>query len=185
MKRILLYGLDEAEADQTQNILEGIGVAAYIIGDDVLDEELDQVFEAKEDFDGRHQEFDEQWMLFDGIRTEELIPVLQALAAQGVPFDGVKVMLNENNAGWTVRRLFEATRKEHELGKRIMVLQELLSSCSGLELSQADPKVRAEFRRSLADAMRLLRSGNYTVEAVDRAIEDLTASMKGVRKLYN
>ncbi|MBR4455451.1 MAG: DUF3783 domain-containing protein [Solobacterium sp.] len=185
MKRILLYGLEEEAADRTQNVLEGIGVAAYIIGDDVLDEELDRVFDAKEDFDGRHREYDEQFLLFDGIKAEELLPVIVALDEQGIPFEGVKVMINENNAGWTVRRLFDATRKEHELGRRVIALQELVESCRGMDLSGAEPKARADFRKSLTEAVQLLKSKRYTIETVDKATENLSASTKGVRKLYN
>ena len=93
MKRILLYGLDEADADKTQIILDNLGIAAYIIGDDVLDEELGKVFDAQEDFDGRHQEFSTRFMLFDGMKAEELLPVLHTLAVEDQNFDGVKIML--------------------------------------------------------------------------------------------
>ena len=185
MKRILLYGLDEADADKTQIILEQMGIAAYIIGDDVLDEPLDKVFDAQEDFDGRHQEFSTCFMLFDGMRPEELLPVLRELSAQGQEFDGVKVMLNENNSGWTLRRLFGETRKEHELAKRILVLQEMVQSCIGINLTDTDAKARNEFRTSLIEAFNLLTSGSYDKDSVEKAISDLSASMKGVRKLYN
>ena len=140
---------------------------------------------AKEDFDGRHREYDEQFLLFDGIKAEELLPVIVALDEQGIPFEGVKVMINENNAGWTVRRLFDATRKEHELGRRVIALQELVESCRGIDLSGAEPKARADFRKSLTEAVQLLKSKRYTIETVDKATENLSASTKGVRKLYN
>ena len=185
VKRILLYGLDDAAADRTQIILERIGIAAYIIGDDVLDENVDEVFNAQEDFDGRHQEFSSAFLLFDGMKPEELLPVLQELEIHGQPFDGVKIMLNQTNAGWTFRKLFEETYREHELAKKVLVLQELISSCSGINVSNADNKSKSEFRRSLVDALTVLKSGSYNEEAVDNAIHNLTESMKGVRKLYN
>jgi hypothetical protein len=185
VKRILLYGLDEADADKTQIILDNLGIAAYIIGDDVLDEQLDKVFDAQEDFDGRHQEFSSRFMLFDGMKAEELLPVLHRLSVDGEEFDGVKIMLNETNSGWTLRRLFNETYKEHELAKRVLVLHELVQSCIGINLTDTDSKSRNEFRTSLISAFNLLTSGSYTKDGVDKAIHDLSESMKGVRKLYN
>ena len=182
---MLLYGLDEADADRTQIILEQMGIAAYIIGDDVLDKPLGKVFDAQEDFDGRHQEFSTRFMLFDGMKPEELLPVLHSLSVHGQEFDGVKVMLNENNSDWTVRRLFGETYKEHELAKRVLVLQELVQSCIGINLTDTDSKARNDFRTSLISAFNLLTSGSYSKESVDKAISDLSESMKGVRKLYN
>ena len=185
MKRILLYGLDEADADKTQIILDNLGIAAYIIGDDVLDEGLGKVFDAQEDFDGRHQEFSTRFMLFDGMKAEELLPVLHTLAVEDQNFDGVKIMLNETNRGWTLRRLFNETYKEHELAKRVIILQELIHSCIGINLTDTDAKSKNDFRSSLISAFNLLTSGSYSKESVDKAIQDLSDSMKNVRKLYN
>ena len=185
VKRILLYGLEETDADKTQIILDNLGIAAYIIGDDVLDEGLGKVFDAQEDFDGRHQEFSTRFMLFDGMKAEELLPVLHTLSVEGQNFDGVKIMLNETNRGWTLRRLFNETYKEHELAKRVIILQEMIQSCIGINLTDTDTKSKNEFRSSLISAFNLLTSGSYSQENVDKAIQDLSESMKGVRKLYN
>ncbi len=185
VKRILIYGLDEDNADQTQIILENIGIAAYIIGDDVLDERVDEVFDAQEDFDGRHQEFPVSFLLFDGLEAKELLPILQELHVHGQEFDGVKIMLNATNSEWTLRKLFEETYKEHELAKKVIILQELLQSCNGINLTDTDSKAKTEFRRSLMEAFNIIKNRSYDAETIDKVIHNLTESMKGVRKLYN
>jgi hypothetical protein len=61
----------------------------------------------------------------------------------------------------------------------------MIQSCIGINLTDTDTKSKNEFRSSLISAFNLLTSGSYSQENVDKAIQDLSESMKGVRKLYN
>ena len=182
---MLLYGLDDHSADKTQILLEQNGIAAYIVGDDVLDQPLSALLKAEEDFDGRHQAFDCSFMVFDGIDVNELIRTLSYLREHGAEFDGVKIMRTDANSDWVLKELFTHTRREHELARKAMILQEMIASCNGINLTDADTKAKTEFKKALMEAFMLLKSGQYTDEAMDRAIRNLSSSMKGVTKLYN
>ncbi len=185
VKKILIYGLDEAEADKTQAILERIGIAAYVIGDDVLDEKVNRVFETEEDFGGRHLEFPKQYMLFDGFDLNGVMSVLDLLSRNRADFDGVKIMRTDTNSEWKMRDLLTHTAKSFEVGKKTLILDEVIRSCNGIDLSEADGKVRTEFKKSLTEALKLLQSNAYDVEQIDRVTSNLVNAMKGVRKLYN
>ena len=185
MKKILIYGLDETEADKTQAILERIGIAAYVIGDDVLDEKVNRVFETEEDFDGRHQEFPLSYMLFDGFDLNGVMSVLDLLHRNRQDFDGVKIMRTDTNSSWKMKDLLTHTAESYEVGKKTLILDEVIRSCSGLDLSEADGKVRAEFKKSLSEALKLLQSNAYNAEQIDRVTVNLVNAMKGARKLYN
>ena len=185
MKKILIYGLDESEADKTQAILERIGIAAYVIGDDVLDEKVDRVFETEEDFDGRHQEFPLSYMLFDGFDLNGVVSVLDLLHRNGQNFEGVKIMRTDTNSSWKMRDLLAHTAASYEVGKKTLILDEVIRSCHGLDLSEADGKARAEFKKSLTDALKLLQSNAYNAEQIDRVTVNLVNAMKSARKLYN
>ena len=185
VKKILIYGLDETEADKTQAILERIGIAAYVIGDDVLDEKVNRVFETEEDFDGRHQEFPLSYMLFDGFDLNGVMSVLDLLHRNRQDFDGVKIMRTDTNSSWKMKDLLTHTAESYEVGKKTLILDEVIRSCSGLDLSEADGKVRAEFKKSLSEALKLLQSNAYNAEQIDRVTVNLVNAMKGARKLYN
>ena len=182
---MLIYGLEEPEADKTQAILERHGIAAYVFGDDVLDQTVDMVFDAEEDFDGRHQEFPSSYMLFDGFELNEVTDILSLLQKNGAEFNGVKVMRNDNNVKWTMRDVLIRTAASFEASKQALELSELIRSCNGLDLSSADGKIRIELRKNLSEAVKLLRSGTYTAEQVETAKDNLSNSMKGARKLYS
>lgn len=185
VRKILIYGLDEPNADKTQNILERQGIAAYVIGDDVLDQTVSSVFNAEEDFDGRHQEIQQSFMIFDGFDLNGVLSTLDLLRRMGAEFDGVKVMRTDINSNWKMKDLLKRTKESFEVSKKAIVLNEVIQSCNGIDLSGGDGKARAEFKKALTDAIKLLQSGSYVPEQVDRVTHNLTAAMKGVRKLYN
>lgn len=185
VKKILIYGLDEPNADKTQNILERQGIAAYVIGDDVLDQTVSSVFNVEEDFDGRHQAIQQSFMIFDGFDLNGVLSTLDLLRRMNADFDGVKVMRTDVNSNWTMKKLLERTNESYEASKKAIVLNEVIQSCNGMDLSDGDVKARTEFKKALADAIKLLQSGKYLPEQVDRATHNLTNAMKGVRKLYN
>lgn len=185
VRKILIYGLDEPNADKTQNILERQGIAAYVIGDDVLDQTVNSVFNAEEDFDGRHQEIQQSFMIFDGFELNGVLSTLDLLRRMGAEFDGVKVMRTDINSNWKMKDLLKRTKESFEVSKKAIVLNEVIQSCNGIDLSGGDAKARAEFKKALTDAIKLLQSGSYVPEQVDRVTHNLTAAMKGVRKLYN
>ena len=185
VKKILIYGLDEPIADKTQNILERQGIAAYVFGDDVLDQTVDSVFSAEEDFDGRHQAIPQSFMIFDGFDLNGVLSTLDILRRMHAEFEGVKVMRTELNSNWKMKDLLNRTSDSFEVSKKAIVLNELIQSCNGIDLSDGDAKARTDFKKALADAIKMLQSGSYTCEQIDRITVNLTNAMKGVRKLYN
>ena len=181
----MIYGLDDPAADRTQTILERHGIAAYVIGDDVLDQTVGTVFNTEEDFDGRHLEVPQSYLLFDGFDVSGVIDVLKVLRNNGAEFHGVKVMRTELNSSWPMRNLLTRTNTSFQLGKRAIILEEMIQSCNGLDLSDVDVKARADFKKTLVDAVKLLQSGSYDLEQIDRVIGSLEKATSGVRKLYN
>ena len=167
-------------------MLEQKEIAAYIIGDDVLDQPLSVLFEAGEDFDGRHQEFPDAYMICDGITVNELVDLILFLEVNHAPFNGIKVVRNAENANAKLKDVFTQSRRAHVLTERAMELGDLISSCSGINIAdEVNSKNIQEFKRCLLDAFMTLKSGNYSEEQIEKVTVNLRESLKGVEKLYN
>ncbi|MBQ9047095.1 MAG: DUF3783 domain-containing protein [Solobacterium sp.] len=185
MKKILLYGFDDLEADRFQNAAESAGLAMYVIGDTALDMTVSRLFEIDDDLDAVHSAYDDHYMLFQGFELPELIQVGKDLASAGAPFDGIRIMRTDENENWTLRRLLEEAASEHHLSRKVMILQELIRSCGGVDVKAMDEQQQREFRDALTDAFRLLQSGEFTGREIDEAIRRLSEELKSTRRLLS
>ena len=91
MKKILLYGISEIDADLYQNIAIVYDVAMYILSDTCMPMLLRDLFELNDDLDNMHAEAEGEYMLMDGVSSEDLIRLLKAFEEAGRPFDGTVV----------------------------------------------------------------------------------------------
>jgi len=185
VKKLMIYGLDEPLLSRAEAIADELGIMTSIIGDDVLEEKLGSLMEKQEDFPARHCEFDLPYLIADGMTVKDLVEYLTVLRKSGCEFEGIKIMRTETNQDWTIRRLFEHTREEHEAAKKAVILDEMIRSCNGIDLSSVEQPAQNLLKERLLKAYMLLKSGKFSNEEVTKAIEDLSESLKGVRKLYN
>ena len=185
MKKILLYGLTDQESDLLQDCAVDLGIPVYIVGDSALDEVLGRLFELDDDLDTRAVEFDEEFMIMDGMTKEDLLELLGVFDKHGFEFDGVKVMRTPSNEQWTLRELLKETQSEHRIAQRAMILTQLLKSCNMLDLSTMQPEERQKFKDSLMDSFMLLQSGTYTLEEIDDCLHRVSEGLKAAHKLYN
>ena len=146
MKNVLLYGLSDYEADRIQQIFETHGVAAYIVGDDVLDRKVGELFDISEDFDGRHVEFDRAFMIVEHLKSEELRALLKELAESDAAFHGAILFATEKNRTYSLRQLFHMCDKELEYSLKRIRLQQLIESCNGVNITDLPPSEKAEFK---------------------------------------
>ena len=185
MKKILLYGLSDEESDCLQDCAAELGIPVYIVGDSALEEVLGRLFELNDDLDTRAEEFDEEFMIMDGMTRDDLLELLKVFDRHGFEFDGVKVMRTLSNEKWTLRELLKETQSEHRIAQRAMILTQLLKSCNMLDLSTMEPEERQKFKESLMDLFMLLQSGTYTLEQIDDCLHRVSDGLKAAHKLYN
>lgn len=186
MKRILLYGLDEETANKARELLLPQNISIHIIGDDVLDEKLSEVIEANSDFDGRHQEFEGDYLIFDGIELKEMVRLIIIMSQAGISLPGVKISRTETNSGWTIRRLFKETLKEHRYTLKLVELRQILMDCNSLDLSSLDSRTQKEFSKAAMEAYVAIKAnGRASMDQVDHAYEGLIKCLERIPKLYN
>lgn len=185
MKKVLLYGIDDATADFYQNIGETKDTAMYIVGDDALDVKLSKLFEIGDDLDARAEEFPDSYMIFQEMTVQELLDLLNEFHKAGKAYEGIKVMRTASNEEWTLRALLIEAAKENIMTRKVLVLQELLKSCNSLDLSGMETKDQQEFKNAIMTAFMYLKQGQYTEEQLEHVIAQLSEGLKNTRKLYN
>ncbi len=185
MKKILLYGLNDETADQYQTLAANNSIAMYIINDSMLDTSVEKLFEINDDLDNQHADFENAYMVLQEIEVNELVLLLKQMDSIGKPFEGIKIMRTESNRQWSMRELFIQAEKEYNVTKKAMVLQELIRSCNGLDVSELDPHQRNEFKDGIMNGYMLLKSGEYDEDALNAAIAVLSENLKNCRRLYN
>ncbi len=185
MKKILLYGIDDATADFYQNVGETKDIAMVIVGDDALDVKISKLFEVGDDLNTRAEEFSDSYMIFQEMSVQELVDLLREFHKTGREFEGIKVMRTKTNEEWTLRALLTEAAKENVMTRKVLVLQELLKSCNSLDLSTMEMKDKQEFKEAIMTAFMYLKQGQYTEEQLDHVIAELGEGLKNARKLYN
>jgi hypothetical protein len=185
MKKILLYGVPEPQADRYQNIAANEDIAMYTIGDEELDQTIEKLFETQDDLNNKADAFASPYMLMQEIEVPELLKLVRLFKQNDLEFEGIKVMKTPTNSSWTLRALLEEAQRENEVARKTVVLRELIKSCNGLDLSKMEAKEQHAFKETLMNAYLLLQSGQYTGEALDEAIGALTQALRSCRKLYN
>ena len=127
--------MSEPDADLYQTIAIGHDIAMYIINDSCLDVKVADLFLLNDDLDSMHAETQGQYMLLDGISTDDLLALLNAFREQGKPFEGIVITRTKVNEVWTLSRLLEEVRREHALMETLKELDSLLEDCNGIDLS--------------------------------------------------
>lgn len=185
MKKILLYGMNEQDADLYQTIGINYDAAMYIINDSCMDKTIAELFELNDDLDSMHAEFDGEYMLLDGITSDDLIDLMKAFAAGGRPFDGVIAVRTRVNEQWTLARLLEEIRREHAVMDKLQELDELLQDCNGIDLSAMDAADGNALKQALLEGYLLLKDDNQDPSEVDEAISRLKEAMKPAVKIVH
>ena len=185
MKKILLYGISEIDADLYQNIAIVYDVAMYILSDTCMPMLLRDLFELNDDLDNMHAEAEGEYMLMDGVSSEDLIRLLKAFEEAGRPFDGTVVVRTRVNENWTLARLLDEVRKEHDLMEKLNELDELLQDCNGIDLSAMDASDSTELKAALLEGYLLLKDDQQEVLEVDEAIRRLRKAMEPAVKIVH
>lgn len=185
MKKILLYGLSDMEADRFQNKAEEMGLAMYVIGDDALEMKINDALAIEDDLDGRHEEFEDEYMLFHEFELKDIISTLKAFEKAGLAFSGVNVMRTDLNESWTLRKLMKAAAKEHHISKKAIQLQAVLRACNGTDTSDMEESQRREFKASIKKGLELLNSRKLLDGEADEVMEDLRFYLQKTKRLLN
>ena len=186
MKKMLLYGFPDGKADRIQNAAAELGIPVYIVGDQALDEPLDELFDNDDDLETAALEFQDEYMIMQDVTIEDLMELIEAMKKEEVHDGGIiKAMKTDTNKIWSLRRLLKETKAEHDTARKSLVLVEMLRSCSNLDLSLMPKAEQEAFRRSLMDAFTLLDSGSYTETDVDECLKKVSDGLKKAHKLYS
>lgn len=178
MKKILLYGMNEADADLYQTIAIGHDIAMYIINDTCLDRQVGELFQLNDDLDSMHAAFDGEYMLIDGLSSDDLLGLLNAFASEGRPFPGIVVTRTRVNEKWTLAVLLEEVGKEKEMMSRLKELDELMEDCNGIDLAAMEPGDSMELKQALLESYLLLKDDQHDMAEIEEAIRKLRKAME-------
>ena len=108
-----------------------------------------------------------------------------AFEEAGRPFDGTVVVRTRVNENWTLARLLDEVRKEHDLMEKLNELDELLQDCNGIDLSAMDASDSTELKAALLEGYLLLKDDQQEVLEVDEAIRRLRKAMGPAVKIVH
>ncbi|MBR3363936.1 MAG: DUF3783 domain-containing protein [Solobacterium sp.] len=185
MKKILLYGINEIDADLYQNVAIGYDVAMYILNDTCMSVLVRDLFELNDDLDNMHAEAEGEYMLMDGISSEDLIVLLKAFEDAGRPFKGTVIVRTRINETWTLAKLLDEVREEHVLMEKLNELDEMLQDCNGIDLSAMDASDSTELKAALLEGYLLLKDDQQELAEVDEAIRRLRKAMEPAVKIVH
>ena len=185
MKKILLYGINEIDADLYQNVAIGYDVAMYILNDTCMSVLVRDLFELNDDLDNMHAEAEGEYMLMDGISSEDLIVLLKAFEDAGRPFKGPVIVRTRINETWTLAKLLDGVREEHVLMEKLNELDEMLQDCNGIDLSAMDASDSTELKAALLEGYLLLKDDQQELAEVDEAIRRLRKAMEPAVKIVH
>ena len=80
-----------------------------------------------------------------------------------------------------LEEVMKETESEHEVMKKIFVLQEVMKSCNEMDLSNASE----ELKMALMNGYLLLQSGEISLDSVNNAIEKIMTSLKEEKRTSN
>ena len=120
VERVLCYGFRDAEKlDAVKAVMRGLGIECRTLPEESWRETLGFLLglrgfkphtaSAEEEFS-----FPEEVMVLHHIKGKRLDRVLAAMKAAGVPPIRYKAVVTPFNTLWTLRRLCETMRKEHQ-----------------------------------------------------------------------
>ena len=185
MKKILLYGLSEPDADLYQTAAVGFDIAMYIINDSCMGRKVGELFELNDDLDSMHAAVDGEYMLMDGIDSETLLKLLKAFEDTGRPYEGSVAVRTRVNENWTLARLLEEIRKEQELIDKLHELDDLLQDCNGIDLSAMELSDSNDLKQALLEGYLLLKDEEQDIQEVDKAISRLRKAMEPAVKIVH
>ena len=170
--------MSEPDADLYQTIAIGHDIAMYIINDSCLDVKVADLFLLNDDLDSMHAETQGQYMLLDGISTDDLLALLNAFREQGKPFEGIVVTRTKVNEVWTLSRLLAEVRREHALMETLKELDSLLEDCNGIDLSAMKTEDSNELKQALVEGYLLLKDEDQDIEEAREAVRKLRKAME-------
>ena len=173
MSKLLLYVHDESIFESLSKVARENNYEVLRIDDSYLGYKLGDLFFEVNDANGDYS-YSDDYMFMKEISKEELIAYLKRLHELGVEFEGIKVMETETNKTWLVEEVMKETTEEHQVMKKIFVLQEVMKSCNEMDLSKASE----ELKMALMNGYLLLQGGEISASMVDEAIEKIMTSLK-------
>ena len=178
MKKVLLYGIDEAGADLYQTIAIGHDIAMYIINDSCLERNVGDLFLLNDDLDSMHAAFAGEYMLIDGLSSDDLLGLLKAFAEEGRPFPGIVVTRTKVNENWTLAVLLEEVGRESVLMSRLKELDELMEDCNSIDFAAMDAKDSMELKQALLESYLLMKDDQHDLAETEEAIRKLRKAME-------
>ncbi len=178
MKKILLYGMNEADADLYQTIAIGYDIAMYIINDSCLSRSVGDLFQLNDDLESIHEAYAGEYMLMDGLSSDDLLELLKAFAEGGRPFPGVIVTRTKVNETWTLALLLEEVAKESTLMSRLKELDELMEDCNSVDFAAMDPKDSMELKQVLLESYLLFKDEHHDLAETEEMVRKLRKAME-------
>lgn len=185
MKKILVYGMSDHLADAYQIVAERYGIAMYVIGDRILTETVRDAFRVDQDMDGTHEKLDGVFMLFHEIEIPEIVQLLMAFKAEGLAYEGVKVMETQANAGFMLLAVLGQAKLQADIVAKAVQLKELMEEAKNRDLSSLTREEKSDYREVLEEAAGLTGGMRIDIEAMDTCYEKLKNYIAKTRKMYN
>lgn len=182
MKKILFYQLEDIQKQVYPSIAKRLGYTMISLDDNDLDKSLKDLFTVEENHRGICEEFQDSFFVMNEMTTQDLMILLDAFQTAKMPYKGIKVMRTETNENWTLRELFQETSQEHQMFQNVKLLDQLLKSSNTVDLFLLKEEDREHFKQTLMSSFLLLKSGQFTKEELDRAIQEMKDALMMVKK---
>lgn len=184
MRKILLYGVSEKTLQAIQMTGQIWNIQVIRITDGQLNDTLAGLFASETDYSGTCDAFADEYMLIQDMSREELIGLVRALKKQGTEFEGIKVMRTPSNENWKLEDLFRETAEEHQVVKKVRLLQQILQSCGTLDLSQY-PGEGQDLKEAVRNAYAFLQAGQFSLQETEEQIQTLMEKLKNTGRLMH
>ncbi len=151
------------------------------ISDEQLKLTVNLVFLLEEDKDGSHREFENEYILIDGISKEELSILFEA-ANEKIETDAmITIIKTVHNQNWLLSDLFLETKEEKELMEKVLELENILLQSNQLDLNSFEEGQKGDIKNALMMAYMTLMQGKFEKEPIQKQLDELKRLLRRKR----
>lgn len=170
MRKIVFYNIQLDKLNAYKTVLNQFEVDYKTINDGDLDLTLNEIF-SKHDYDFKEPNGDFEVMFFKNMDNQILIDLLKQMN-DVVKYNGLKVSYTNHNQDWNVRNLIAEVKREHELFKKLEILNEKLSIINSTVIKPQD-------KQDILNAFLLVKGRVEDASEVDKAIIKMDRIING------
>lgn len=181
MKKVCFYGCKEEIVYGYKLICNKHNIEVIALSDNDLSKTLEVVFEDRDFHFQDNEEFNEMFMLMNGIDRELMMKLLDEFKDEGIPFGGIKIMKTVHNYNWKVRNLFEEVVKEHEIFKKNEILRQMIVAANDINKVKLSHEQVTKMNEVLLQGYMVMQTNEKNIEQIDASINNILSFLKDIK----